>query len=709
MRFTNFVNGCFGKVFTAILCIILGIVIAYGGVALAGYIAITKKGMVGTIEDFAQEKDLPIDFEEDMRDDTLLEWGKDVFEAVAAINTTQIGELERVIGYSDLSKMLADATGLSEAVIKESTIANIGQTLAENLSIGTLVDKFGIELPDMPIFSDDEFLGKPISTAFSSIDDFELQDFVEVPADASPILQSLKDLKVGEMSDEENGLDVRINALKLNEVIEIDENDSNAVLIKLQDVAVGELGSSATNDLIMTMKLNEIIDIDEETSTPVLWELRETEIGQLGSSETDDKIKNMKIADMLDVDSNSSEILQYFEREETTIAGTDETTGEPNGIDSAIKVMTLGDMMEINDPSQPGGSTKFLWALKDCPINTIAADPQSGTPEILGIEDQLRITPLADLVETGNSHVWNYLGTSTIDNIGTKIDDMKVADAILIDESSPAILKKMRDQDMKISQLGTELNPLIQSMELGEIIPIDENSEPILKALQSTTISGLNGKIATLKVSDVFSDCNVGILGLIDCDNTLLTTVPTALASAVTNARMQQLINVGIVNGSNFSTLSLETETAMRNNTIDGMISDYIAIINAISGTPPTIPSIPMPERISFNGNTISMNVLENLAGFDDGDTLVLTQDTTVALEDFSIIFNVILDQYTLTITDGATIRSINGTSGKDQGGFMFISNYDFGTYVGGGEVVGTFINPDDIADNAIIHIEEDI
>ena len=51
MKFTGFAGGCVGKALLVILCILLGVVLTLGGLAVGGYIVLTKDGMVGTISD----------------------------------------------------------------------------------------------------------------------------------------------------------------------------------------------------------------------------------------------------------------------------------------------------------------------------------------------------------------------------------------------------------------------------------------------------------------------------------------------------------------------------------------------------------------------------------------------------------------------------------------------------------------------------------
>lgn len=729
MRYTNFAGGFMGKLVGGLFCIILGMVLTLGGIALGGYILVTRKGMVGTLEDLAQGRNLPVDFDDAYREMALLDWGKQLLPVLSNFTSTPIGELELALGLNVLSDKISDITGLELQVVKDSTLGDFGKTFAENLTLEQASTNFGIEFPDLPAFQDEEFLSKPLATAFAAIDEFELQDFIEVTPESSPILLSLADMKIGEMSDPTEGLDARINNLMLKEVITIVEeegaNQSNKILIKLKDTKIGELGSSATNDLIMEMKLSEVIEIDQATATPALWELRDTAIGDLGSAETDEKIKNMKIADLLEVDENSTQILKYFRDNGTTLAGHDEDTLEPNGVDAALKIMKLGDMMTLTDPSQPGGSTKLFWALRDCPLETIPATETE--PEILGIEDTLRVLPLNEFLDAGASDVWTYLGEATIENLGQKIDDMCMKHVIDITEDSPAILRKMRafdpekdtagnqalfgTEDMKINELNTKLEPLVQGMKLGEIITVDENSEPILQALKDTTISGMNAKIALLKVNEVFSEAEYssGVLSLVDPE-TQITGIAMALSSAVSTARIQVLINCGIINETTIS--DDEMEVGFRNNSVNGIISDYASLLNnPVGGTAIT------PERIYLNPaqNTIDMAFLDGLAGFDEGDTLVLGADTTVAAEGFTKIFNVMTNGFVLTITSGATIRSASydGTKYTDYGGYMLLTNDYYDSELplmlpivsGGGSVSGAFADPAGIKDNYKITI----
>ncbi|MFW5780342.1 MAG: hypothetical protein ACOCWI_02695 [Bacillota bacterium] len=735
MRLTNFANGCFGKVFTAIFCIILGIVLAYGGLAIGGYILVTRDGMVGTAEDYAQEQGLPIDFDEEYRDLSLLEWGQQIFPILGAFSTTPIRELELALGINTLSTTLTDITGMPEDTILDTSLEDFGETFSDNVTLDIASDKFGIEYPTLPIFDDESYLQTPLATALSDLDNFALEDFVVIDETSSPIIQSLADIRIGDLSDSEVGLDNRINSLMLHEVIEIVEegpDKSNNVLIHLKDVEVGELGSGATNDLIMEMTLEEVIDIDAENK--VLYELREKTLSEIGSEDTYNDVLNIPISDLMEIDETSSEILQYFRDNDTTLDGDD------GGVNAALQVMTLSDMIEITDPSEPGGSTKLMWALRDAPLETIPADGTN--PEILGIEDTLEITSFSDLLETGDAYVWDYLGEATIENIGQKIDDMEMRHVILIDSSSPPILRKMRAYDpeidspgeedlygtenIKISELNTELEPLVQGMELGELITIDSSSEPILHALENTTIDSLNDKIATLQVNEVFteSEYSTGFLSLIE-PTTLIYDVAGELELAVEQARLQRLINIGVVSDFNLNNRD-EYNAKMRNSTLSEMVDDFVSIIN----NPAVIATQMTPERhflddvepdlVSASISVINMDLLDEIPGFEEGDTLVLASDAIIDAEDFTMVFNVITDNHTLTVMPGATVRSqiYDGEEYKDRGGYMFFgtgyypeSSPGAGDDIAGGGSVTDFSNltpPPGIIDNTEVIVEVD-
>ncbi|MBR2480020.1 MAG: hypothetical protein IKB56_01800, partial [Clostridia bacterium] len=202
-----------------------------------------------------------------------------------------------------------------------------------------LSDKFGLEFPDsIPLFNDEEFKSKPVSEAFSGIDDETLDKFISITYDAdvekdptlvasSPILQKLGTTKISELS---NSMDGVIDSTKIGEIIDVETegpNKSSAVLIYLKDVeiqglnqaikdmtigdAIGDTTSAhivvqrfagltldqmANNDDVKTiiedLALGEVITITD-ADEPILVALKDTKVGNLN-----DRVKELTLKDV---------------------------------------------------------------------------------------------------------------------------------------------------------------------------------------------------------------------------------------------------------------------------------------------------------------------------------------------------------------------------------------------------------------------------
>ena len=149
MKFTGFSSGCVGKALTVILCILLGMIIAIGGEALAGYILLTRDGMVGYVADKVNgDSEKPtLVFDDETKSKSILAWGQEIMTAVGDLSNQEIGSLEKLIGMSIISDTVSDAMGVDAEKIKASTLNNIGETVSNNLTLNTAQDKFKIALP----------------------------------------------------------------------------------------------------------------------------------------------------------------------------------------------------------------------------------------------------------------------------------------------------------------------------------------------------------------------------------------------------------------------------------------------------------------------------------------------------------------------------------------------------------------------------------
>lgn len=473
MKFTGFAGGCVGKALLVILCILLGVVLTLGGLAVGGYIVLTKDGMVGTISDQVEKNtSVELAFDDSVKAMSVMDWGKEILAAVSDMSSKEIGALEKLIGVSIISNTIEEVIGVDAEVVKTSTLDKLGETVSNNLTINNAKDKFGIEFPDMPIFSDAEFLASPLATAFS---DFE--------------------------------------SYTLGEVIEITD-ESNAVLRELKDVAIKDIGAASTDTTIKSMFLCELITINDDS--------------------------NMTL-----------KALKY------------------SSIESQYELDENGEI-KLDEYGNPIYKTKEIT-------------------EVVGGVTVTNTYPLRGLNET--------------------IDALYVKDVVNITEDSAVVLRKMRlpteeeiaagkaelfgTEDLLVNELGSaKVTEIVQNTKIGEIIDIYEaddpeagvtKSEPILIALKDVSINGLNDRLKTLGLNEIFDETELesGALSLIPADTTL-NEIPSAVTAAMTNSTTATLAGKGIISEdtfTNISSLQKEQQAFIYNSNVSGMLGGVIDFI----------------------------------------------------------------------------------------------------------------------------------
>ena len=473
MKFTGFAGGCVGKALLVILCILLGVVLTLGGLAVGGYIVLTKDGMVGTISDQVEKNtSVELAFDDSVKAMSVMDWGKEILAAVSDMSSKEIGALEKLIGVSIISNTIEEVIGVDAEVVKTSTLDKLGETVSNNLTINNAKDKFGIEFPDMPIFSDAEFLASPLATAFS---DFE--------------------------------------SYTLGEVIEITD-ESNAVLQELKNVAIKDIGAGSTDTVIKSMFLCELMTIEDDA--------------------------NMTL-----------KALKY------------------SSIESQYELDENGEI-KLDEYGNPIYKTKEIT-------------------EVIDGETVTNTYPLKGINETINA--------------------LYVKDVVNITEDSAVVLRKMRlpteeeiaagkadlfgTEDLLVNELGSaKVTEIVQNTKIGEIIDIYEaddpeagvtKSEPILIALKDVSINGLNDRLKTLGLNEIFDETELesGALSLIPADTTL-NEIPSAVTAAMTNSTTATLAGKGIISEdtfTNISSLQKEQQAFIYNSNVSGMLGGVIDFI----------------------------------------------------------------------------------------------------------------------------------
>ena len=583
MKFTGFSSGCVGKALTVILCILLGMIIAIGGEALAGYILLTRDGMVGYVADKVNgDSEKPtLVFDDETKSKSILAWGQEIMTAVGDLSNQEIGSLEKLIGMSIISDTVSDAMGVDAEKIKASTLNNIGETVSNNLTLNTAQDKFKIALPkDIPLFSDEEFLAKPLSEAFEGFTDHKLSDFINVT------------------------------------------DDTNSVLKELSGVTISELQGKAG--------------------------------------------------------------------------------------DEKIKSMCLGQIMTID-----ASSSKILKALKDCCIESQWTDETKTaykTKEITEIIDGEKVTRTVELM-----------------GINERIETLLVSEVVDINDDSNVILRKMRDEGLKITELGgKKVTDLVNDTKIGEIITINtegaDKSEPIMIALKDVKISGLNDKMKTLKINEIFAEEKLatGALSLIPAD-TVISDIPSEMTKIMQSATTATLKGKGLINADlstldNPSKFKKEQKAFILNSNVGQMMEGLIEFVaDPIDTT--VIPPKPKYSHIAPDKRTINETSFSSLtafvAAYRQFETVTFASDVTVTIDaaaDASLlkeiggveyycipVFNGIADTAVNITFNGGNVRlavleSDNTTLSRSQYAYAYFTNVT--------EIAGAYATVGEIAAN---------
>ncbi len=413
-HFGGFVVG----VFVGVLIIAVALV---GG----GYMLLTKEGAMKKVEETVGSS-VGMDLNEEMENLSILDYGRGILSIFGNLSTTPIKDIEATVGINKISTTISDAIGIDAGTIAESSLSNLGATLTDNLTMDVMSSKFEIELPDLPLFQDEEFLAKPISEAFGDLDQNTLDSFIEVVYDeeateenpaSSALIQKLGKKTIKEVSENMDGI---IQESTIGEVIDIDEN-STGVLVYLQDKQIGELDGA-----IKGMKLSDAIEIHE----------------------ADDPENGIK---------KSSKVMIFLK--DCTL----------DGIDAKIQTMTIGDAVEIGEDS-----SKVLQYLKGKKLD-----------ELDGAVKEMKISDAVDIDPEKSHAIMVKIADFTLDDLADKeklqtaIDDLTLGQVVTIGDDSSKILKSLQDKEIR------NLSQAMQDLTLEQVM--DKHDVGVLSLVPPTT------------------------------------------------------------------------------------------------------------------------------------------------------------------------------------------------------------------------------
>ncbi|MCR4660482.1 MAG: hypothetical protein K5765_00580 [Clostridia bacterium] len=376
-------NSVIGKILGVLLCIIIGMVLAVGGEALAVYLLGTRQNGVKTVSDlynqYTPESMPKLNLSDEVKAMSVVNWGKSIINA-ATSSEGKIGDIEELLGTSIISTKLNELLGVPVDAVKESSLSGIGETITENLTLGAVADKFNVTLPDLPIFKDQEFLDKPIAHAFEDLTEYELNKFIDINEESNVVIKSIADLKISELGTD--ALTEKVNSLKLNEVMEVGE-ESHPVLKALQDLTIGELSGSGVEEKIGTLFLDEILTISEEsnqTMKSIQYATTKSQIVSIRISDTTAYIGDRRVEGYEYVTYGDEKYVYYIKNGEKVYesGGTHaqflKTRDYKNyyrpmiGIEDKVGTITIGELVEIDE------NDTLLYSLRNSTIDSLPED-----------------------------------------------------------------------------------------------------------------------------------------------------------------------------------------------------------------------------------------------------------------------------------------------------------------------------------------------
>ncbi len=595
---------------------------------------------------------------------------------------------------TDGEKIYKTKTVIVDGVEEVKPLKGINETIAEDITVGSvvamdentnavlkqlenvLINDLGGEATNDIIMG--TFIGELMeiddtSTAIlQSIEYATLSSQYEVDAEGNFVLDTDGNKVYKTRTVNIDGVDVEkplkgINEfiaedITVGEVITMDDN-TNAVLKRLENVLIDDLGGEGANEIITGTFIGELITIDD-TSPEVLRAL------QWATLES-----HYKVDENGDFILNGTEKV-YKTRNVEVSPGVFEDK-EMIGISEKLDVITLGETMDLTGDD----TNAILKKLSDSTLNSLPNDIQ-------GAIDTTKLSEIMTIDDTSPKILFSLKDT-TVSDLGSTINTITLENMMTIDDSSNAVLKKLKDSTL--DSLPTDVTTAVNTSTLGEIITVDDSSPDILKAIKDTQIENLGTAINELKLSDLFGTPTDGVLMLIPSD-TELADMDTALQSAIIDTNIAVLEGIGVVEPLTFGSMGVAQKSFIYNNTITGMLNGTLAFIaDPVDTTNLLAPvvnySVISPNEITLGSATYS-SLTEFMTEYNQYDTIKLTQDVTVTIDliidsnlyesngmYFTKLFSIVNNGHSLTFSDGvclAKLEADNITLSKNQHAYCY-------------------------------------
>lgn len=352
----KFSGGCIGKALMAVFCIILGFVLCFASIGLAGYIVLTKKGMIGTIADKAGES-VPLNFSDETKAMSIMDWGKELFAGLKNVNTGTIGELESLAGVDVISKAIEKVIGVPASIIKGATLENLAATISENLTMENAKTKFGIQFYGMPIFNDEAFLASPLASALSGFNNYNLNQVITIAEDGNAILKKLGNTKISALGKAET--DTVIKSITMGEMMTINSSSSKVLQALKYNCIESQYELNELGEQVYKKVKFPLLD---DANQPVLGEDNEPIVIKIELIGINDRMNTMIMSEVVEITEASNVILRKMrsptEQEKldgkTDLFGTEDLKlNELGGVKltTIIKGIAIGELITIDQDS----------------------------------------------------------------------------------------------------------------------------------------------------------------------------------------------------------------------------------------------------------------------------------------------------------------------------------------------------------------------
>lgn len=467
------------KFFIFLFGMIFTVVLAFGG---SFFFIARSGGMGGLVEGIPQ-----IEFSDEIKNMSILAYVKKAMGVLQNTGSATLGEMEDALGIPLTSK-ISEMLGVSSDSLRGATISTLPDALMNSFTVQSLEEKFGVVLPDMPIFKTEEFRTQPLMEAFNSLSDklnpdkmtvSDLEQNFGIQLSENPIFTdpAIANATVG-------NLGAALNEVQLSAMLGV---------VYLADVEKFNATHVATEEELVAWKADKLSYADwlktDQTAEFDYFDTAEEQAAYIESYNAQDP-------------KPERQMIEYWayalEAEKAAIYnGLYPETGEEPKEEEPKE--------EESQPAPLPEPTDKIFAKPVAP--TVAAEGVSAPTESSALIKKLSVNKLGDMTSTGGSDkvIDKILNNSTLgeiieinpdDSILYGLKDSKIStldsdiknlalnNIMTIEDSSSAAMKFLVG-----SPLRDDKEPW-KKVEGGEDYQLDENGNRIPNYLQATDESG---------------------------------------------------------------------------------------------------------------------------------------------------------------------------------------------------------------------------